>query len=266
MVRKKRATKVRLSKKFLDHLKSVTAKRPKTVINHIIEHGFVTTEELSEIYGYDHPPRAARDVRELGIPLVTFRVTGSHGRKIGAYKFGDPTKAQSDRLSGRKPWPKEFKARLIAHYGSRCGICSMTCNSRYLQIDHRVPFEIAGNPTGDFKLQDFMLLCGSCNRAKSWSCEHCENWVEGHLIKTCRSCYWATPGKYTHIALKPVRRLDVVWVGEEAAEYDHMVELARLARKKLPNFVKNVLRERVNKEKLRKSSEFVADAKRKSRG
>ena len=25
---------------------------------------------------------------------------------------------------------------------------------------------------------EYMLLCGSCNRAKSWSCEHCANWLE----------------------------------------------------------------------------------------
>ena len=53
---------------FLDLCRSVTAKRPKTVIDHILEHGHITTEELKDEYGYDHPPRAARDVRELGFP------------------------------------------------------------------------------------------------------------------------------------------------------------------------------------------------------
>jgi hypothetical protein len=28
-----------------------------------LQHGFVTTEDLSELYGYDHPPRAVRYVR-----------------------------------------------------------------------------------------------------------------------------------------------------------------------------------------------------------
>ena len=41
----------------------VRAKRPRTVIQHILQHGFITTEELSELYGYDHPPRAVRYVR-----------------------------------------------------------------------------------------------------------------------------------------------------------------------------------------------------------
>ncbi|HAO22511.1 MAG TPA: HNH endonuclease, partial [Desulfobacteraceae bacterium] len=78
-----------LSDKFLALCKSVTAKRPKAVIDHILQYGFVTTEELKEKYGYNHPPRAARDVREHGIPLITFRVTGSDNRKIAAYKFGN---------------------------------------------------------------------------------------------------------------------------------------------------------------------------------
>jgi hypothetical protein len=55
-------------KEFLELCASVTGKRPKTVIDHILKHGHITTEELKNKYGYDHPPRAARDVRELGIP------------------------------------------------------------------------------------------------------------------------------------------------------------------------------------------------------
>ena len=63
-------------KEFLDLLKSVKAKRPQTVIKHILEHGFITSEELKNTYGYNHPPRAVRDVREHGIPIITYRVTG----------------------------------------------------------------------------------------------------------------------------------------------------------------------------------------------
>ena len=45
---------------MLDLCRSVQAKRPKTVINHILEHGIITTEDLKETYGYDHQPRAIR--------------------------------------------------------------------------------------------------------------------------------------------------------------------------------------------------------------
>ncbi len=50
------------SKEFLDLLYSVKEKRPKTVIQHILKNGFITTEELKNTYGYNHPPRAVRDL------------------------------------------------------------------------------------------------------------------------------------------------------------------------------------------------------------
>jgi hypothetical protein len=43
---------------FLKLLESVDAKRPKTVIDHILKHGQITTEDLKNAYGYNHPPRA----------------------------------------------------------------------------------------------------------------------------------------------------------------------------------------------------------------
>ncbi len=78
------AKKQKYPKEFLELCASVTARRPKTVIDHLLKHGHITTEELKTKYGYDHPPRAARDVRELGIQLETFRVTAANGRKIAA--------------------------------------------------------------------------------------------------------------------------------------------------------------------------------------
>ena len=231
-----------LPPEFLDRLRAVRAKRPRTVIDHILEHGFVTTEELSELYGYDHPPRAARDVREQGIPLETFRVTGTHGRRIGAYRFGDPARVRRGRLGGRTTWPKGLKEALIQINGPRCGICNAEYEPRYLQIDHRVPFEIAGDALGTSDPSVFMLLCGSCNRAKSWSCEHCRNWTTDNVEEICRTCYWASPHNYAHIALRLMRRLDLAWAGEEVPEYDHLVELAEHAQMELPIFVKDVLR------------------------
>jgi len=107
---------------FVEKCRAVTAMRPRTVIEHILEHGYVTTEELRDKYGYNHPPRAARDVREQGIPLETFRVTGSDGRKIGAYRFGDPRKARFSKLRGRTAFARELKRKLIEEQGARCAI------------------------------------------------------------------------------------------------------------------------------------------------
>ena len=243
MDKKRKTTKASdLPKDFIKKLKSVNAKRPKTVIDHILKHGFVTTEELSELYNYDHAPRAARDVRELGIPLETFRVEGKHGRRIAAYRFGDPSTVRGENICGRKAWPKEFKNQLVSAYKERCAICFTHYEERYLQIDHRVPYEVGGDPKGASELADYMLLCGSCNRAKSWSCEHCENWKINHLIGICKTCYWANPENYKHVALRLIRRLDVTWTEDEVPEYDRIVKLSKYAEKDLPAFVKECLR------------------------
>ena len=91
-------------KEFLDRLDSVTAKRPRTVIDFILEHGSVTTEQLNDL-GYEHPPRAVADVKDHGIPIVSTRVPGSNGRKIARYEFGDPSGLQSGMV-GRSPISK----------------------------------------------------------------------------------------------------------------------------------------------------------------
>lgn len=61
-------------------LSTIGSKRGKIVVEHIIDKGYITTEELSSEYGYKHPPRAARDVREAGIPLETFYMNNSEGK------------------------------------------------------------------------------------------------------------------------------------------------------------------------------------------
>ena len=63
-----------LPAEFLERLKRVTGKRSRIVVDHILEHGFIATDELEQIYGYMHPPRAVRDVREQGIPIETYRI------------------------------------------------------------------------------------------------------------------------------------------------------------------------------------------------
>ena len=232
-----------LPKEFLRRLRAVTSKRPKTVIDHIVKHGFITTEELKDTYGYDHPPRAARDVRELGIPLETFRVTNKQGRKIAAYRFGDPSRTRGGTLSGRRTFSKKFKQSLLDASEGKCFICLTRYEPRYLQVDHRVPYQVGGEGKGKRLVDEYMLLCSSCNRAKSWSCEHCRNWGQDRISRVCRLCYWGSPESYKHIALRIVRRLDVVWSEAEVAEYERLVAMSKDAQKTLPEYVKAVIRE-----------------------
>ncbi len=230
---------------FIQLCQSVTAKRPKAVIDHILQHGFITTEELKNIYGYNHPPRAARDVREHGIPLDTFRVVGSDGRKIAAYRFGDVSKARFSRLSGRTGLSKQLKDDLIKAFGCKCFIYLEELDERQLQIDHRIPFEVGGEP--DISPENFMLLCGSANRAKSWSCEHCENWNSLKDKSICLSCYWAYPENYTHIAMRQVRRIDLMWQGEDIEIYERLKRQAAIQDKEISRIIKEIIEQVISR-------------------
>lgn len=241
----------KLPKKFVELCKSVSAKRPKTVIDHILKNGFITTQELKEKYGYNHPPRAVRDVREHGIPIETFRVTGTDGRKIAAYRFGDPRKSRFKKLSGRTGLSKKLKEKLIAEYGCKCFIYLEYMDEKDLQIDHRIPFEVGGDDNKKKTLDhnDFMLLSGSANRAKSWSCENCYNWNNLKDRKICVSCYWAYPEKYDHIAMKPIRRVDLIWQGEDIKKYEKLCKAASEFEKEIPEFIKELIDKQLNDKK-----------------
>lgn len=234
-------TEKNLPKEFVELCRSVKAKRPKTVIDHLLKHGQISTEELKNVYGYNHPPRAVRDVKEHGIPIERVSVTGSDGRKIAGYRFADPSKVKVRRFDGRTGLSKLIKDALIAKYGCRCFIYLEEMPEAGLQVDHRVPYEVAGESI-TMTPEEFMLLCGSANRAKSWSCEHCENWRHLKQRETCLSCYWAYPENHTHIAMKHLRRVDLLWQGEETAQYEKLKSDADEAGLPIPEFVKEVLR------------------------
>lgn len=230
-----------LPRKFVKLCRAVTAKRPRTVIDHLLKHGQITTEQLKNRYGYNHPPRAVRDVKEHGIPIERTTVVGSDGRKIAAYRFADPKAARVRKFSGRTGLSRQIKAALIAKYGCRCFIYAEEVSAAELQIDHRVPYEVGGE-SATMKHEDFMLLSGSANRAKSWSCEHCDNWKNLKQRELCLSCYWAYPDQHTHVALQPVRRVDLLWRGADVAHYDRLKSDATAAGLTVPEFVKAALR------------------------
>lgn len=217
---------------------AVKAKRPRTVLDHILEYGQITTEELRDLYGYNHPPRAARDVKDCGIPLEMTRVVGKDGRKIAVYRLGKLSAGDKVK-SGRKPISKALKSALVARDGERCAFCGGRFPSRALQVDHRVPYEIAGESLGDDP-SVFLLACGSCNRAKSWSCEECPNWIKKDSA-TCQACLWASPSSHTHVATSNMRRLDISWVGEETAIYEGLAANAGRAGEDIRELVKQII-------------------------
>jgi hypothetical protein len=113
-------------------------------------------------------------------------------------------------------------------------------NPTELQIDHRIPYEVGGDDSS-LDTEQFMLLSGSANRAKSWSCEHCENWRILKRVDICRTCYWAYPEQYEHVAMTQVRRLDILWEHDEINDYEQLANEAKSLNKDLPKHVKDIL-------------------------
>ena len=228
-------------KAILEKAKMITGKRSRVVVDHILKHGSITTEDL-ENYGYKHPPRAVRDVRKQGLPLERFWAKNSTGQKIAGYRFGNVEAIRHDRLGGRKVFSKRFHKQVCNLYKSKCGVCQTTFESRYLQLDHRVPYEVAGDSEAR-NVKEYLPLCGSCNRAKSWSCEHCTNWLKNKNLSVCSICYWASPESYDHVAMRQMRRLDLVWEGKKVSDFNAIADAAKEAKEPIPEFVKRVLRQ-----------------------
>ena len=228
---------------FLELLASVKAKRPRRVIHHILAHGYITSEELKNIYGYNHPPRAIRDVREYGIPIVTYRVTGTDGKSIAAYKFGDPAevKKQIAKSAGRTVLSKALKQALIQKYGAKCFIYLENMDEAVLQVDHRIPYEIGGDEDND--INAYMLLSPSANRAKSWTCEHCRNW-EIKDRNFCVQCFCAYPENYEHVAGRYEKNITLVFTGDEIADYEKLIDLS--VENTPQNFIKKILHRYIN--------------------
>ncbi|MBO1267077.1 HNH endonuclease signature motif containing protein [Arthrobacter cavernae] len=191
-------------------------RRAGIVRDHILTHGAVTTTTLRDTYGYDHPPRAAGDLKDAGAGVEKRMVT-INGKRMAEYFF---TGAANKNAIGRVVIPKKFADGLKAAYGNQCAICSGEYSARELQADHRVPFAIGGDKPV-MAYEDFMPLCGSDNMAKGQSCKVCPNWTIKD-VGTCEGCYWAHPENYSHVATRPERRLTVTFQGVETISYDKL--------------------------------------------
>jgi hypothetical protein len=197
--------------------------------------------------GYNHPPRAVGDVRDAGIPIVTGSATSKKtGRRMAVYSFGDPAQIQAGRVGGRSAFPKAFKAQLIVYYGSRDCITGAQLDERVLQIDHRIPYRIAGDiGLDEHRVQDYMLLDASSQRAKSWSCENCPN-MKTRDPSICRTCYWAYPEHYQHVATQQIRRADIAWQDGDVTVYEKLKSIAAKRGQTIAEFLKALARQIAN--------------------
>lgn len=212
-------TKHDLDDDIIEEILERTSGRSRRLVEQILENGYVTTATLASL-GYDHPPRAARDVRDRGIPLETV-MQETEGGRIAHYRF--PVEVVLDRTAaGRVAISRTFKQAVIEHYGQADIFTGKATDFGGLQVDHRIPFHISGDPIQPFNVEDFMPVSAPMNRVKSWACEACPNWNRRES-SICEECYWAFPDRpYSHIATLQTRRLDLVWQANEVEEFDRL--------------------------------------------
>lgn len=240
----------RYSQRYLDWVRQrKMSKRAREALEIMIANGSVTTEELSSTYGLQHPPRAMSDLKDAGVVFESRLIqSATPGKRVAQYSLvdvfaGDGDEGGSAVFRPRKAIPKKVKQDLIMEHGPRCTACGGVFRPTQLQVDHRIPFRIGGDPEV-WDDDTVMLLCNSDNRAKSWTCEHCPNW-DTRNADFCRTCYWCIPdGPNTHVADDELRRTEIVWSGEEIVLYDEMAKQASVLEMTVQEYIKYILEER----------------------
>lgn len=196
----------RTSDEFFVALFQVASARACFVRDQILRNRSVTTSEIAK--EYNHPPRAAGDLSDAGIPLRTERTKDASGSSVVRYTF-DPQSFEEQRENrGTQPARETFLP------GRRCALCpsGVSLKWRLLQVDHRVPFSRVRNKAANLEGDAaFQALCPSHNAEKREACAKCKCSED-----ECRSCYYAYPEKYTHIGGQIHRVLTVVATSDGA--------------------------------------------------
>jgi Zn-finger protein len=60
-------------------------------------------------------------------------------------------------------------------------------------------------------------------------------------VKTCQSCYWANPEQHVHVAMEQIRRVDLVFGGEEAQKFDELRQRCKRRGKSVAQGLKELL-------------------------
>lgn len=75
-----------------------------------------------------------------------------------------------------------------------------------------------------------------------------ENWNNLKDKSICLSCYWAYPESYRHIAMRQVRRIDLLWQGEEVEIYESLKQKANLLNKEISELVKEIIKRQISED------------------
>ncbi|KIP71478.1 hypothetical protein SN11_17050 [Vibrio harveyi] len=230
-------------KEYIDDVLKICNGRAAFVINFILDVGSITSEDLKN-HGYMHGARAVGDVRDQGIPLITEKIKASDSSRktIARYYFGSADDIKVHKFGGRMTFAPSLKKALLNRDGAKCSISNRELDPNELQIDHKVPFYIAGDNEDNRGIDNFMLLSKSMQRAKSWDCEQCPNLKVRFDPQTCKLCYWAEPNSYTHVATRIERNMHLNWDYWEVADYDAVCQISAAQGRTAQEVVKMIIR------------------------
>jgi len=230
-------------RKILPLVKKETARGAK-LLTALIEKGEMTTKELEES-GYGHPPRVRMDLQDIGIEIGT-HYRNPHpqsGNRMGTYYLMSPKPGEITKK--RSPPPKSFKKKLVKNHNHVCAITQYVFPENELQMDHRVPFLVGGDPDS-YELDDWMPLSGSAQMLKKKACDDCEN-SSAKDVKICGTCYWAFPERYNHVATIPQSVATMVFRGDVEVElFQKISDIARKNELTVNEVIKSILNQWIN--------------------
>ena len=230
-------------RKILPLVKKETARGAK-LLAALIEKGEMTTKELEES-GYGHPPRVRMDLQDIGIEIGTHYDTPNpqSGNRMGTYYLISPTPGEITKK--RRPPPKSFKKKLVTKHKNLCAITQYVFPENELQMDHRIPFLVGGDPDS-YKLDDWMPLSGSAQMLKKKACDDCEN-SSAKDVKICGTCYWAFPESYTHVATIPQIVATMVFRGDDEVKlFEKISDIAKNNNRSDNEIIKSILNQWFN--------------------
>lgn len=187
---------------FLTCLMGPMGKRGQHLRDLLLEKERVSTYEIQQ--RYSSATRVASDLLAIGLTLKKESEKSEDGKVRTLYSL-DPSGFVCAQ-EARQSIPGRIRVEVIGQ-ATGCRLCGTQVEKRVFQVDHRVPFCLVGNRLAQQEgVGAFQALCPSCNTAKSHACKRCPDPKE----ESCRTCYWAYPEDYRHIAGKTERRLVLV--------------------------------------------------------
>lgn len=176
--------------RFEDYIESLACKVSSTVKKKLLKElwgsntspfpkQWITSEHLLKISGQKYFDRRLRELRdECGCDIETGKPNG-----IQSWRLNSSTISETNRRGYLSRAQKKSVRELNGFTCAVCGHDPKKGGASNLEYDHKVPLSRGGNN----ELDNWQILCTTCNVAKRGSCKDCQD--------DCAECSWAYPNR-----------------------------------------------------------------------